>query len=66
MTRDWFNSFIECHLDRLCKITSVPQESQRLEVPCCLFEETIQCLGELIQGHPAEFVFNLDEIGISD
>jgi hypothetical protein len=66
VTRGWVNSFIEGHLDRLCKVTSSPRDSQRLEVPRCFLEETILYLGEFVQGRPAELVFNLDEVGISD
>jgi hypothetical protein len=66
VTRGWVNSFIGRHLDRLRKVKSCPQESQRLEVPRCFLEETIRCLGEFVQGRPAELVFNLDEVGISD
>jgi hypothetical protein len=66
VTRGWGNSFIGRNLDRLCKVTSSPQESQRLEVPHCFLEETIRCLGEFVQGRPAELVFNLDEVGISN
>jgi hypothetical protein len=66
VTRGWVNSFIGRHLDRLWKVKSSPHESQRLEVPRCFHEETIRCLGEFVQGRPAERVFNLDEVGISD
>jgi hypothetical protein len=65
-SRGWVNSFIGRHLDRLCKAKSVPQETQRLEVPRCFLDESIQCIAQFVHGRPAELVFNLDEVGISE
>jgi hypothetical protein len=64
--RGWVNSFLRRHLEDLCRVNSVSQETQRLEVPRCFLEETIRCLHEYVKGLCTELVLNLDEVGISD
>jgi hypothetical protein len=44
----------------------MPQEDARLEVPHTFLDETVRCLGEYIHGMKVEFVFNLDEVGVSE
>jgi hypothetical protein len=53
-------------LENLCRVQSVPQEAQRLEVPRCFLDEAIASISQSVQGRPTELVFNLDEVGISD
>jgi hypothetical protein len=66
VTRGWVNSFIGRHSEELCRVKSVPQEAQRLEVPRCFLDEAIASISQSVQGRPTELVFNLDEVGISD
>jgi hypothetical protein len=54
------------HMDKLCKIPSVPQEAQRLEVPRCFLDETVRCITHFVDGLPTELVFKLNEVRISD
>jgi hypothetical protein len=54
------------HLDELCKTKSTPQEAQRVEVPRCFLNETVQYINEFVNGLPTKLIFNLDEVGISE
>jgi hypothetical protein len=45
---------------------SCPQEAERPKVPPCFLDQTLLCISEFVQGRPAELVFNLDEVGISE
>jgi hypothetical protein len=65
-TRGWVNSFIGRHIDEICQMNSSPQEAERLEVPRCFLDQTLLCISEFVQGRPAELVFNLAEVGISE
>jgi hypothetical protein len=66
VSRGRVNAFVGRHLVRLCKAKSIPQEVQRLDIPHYFLDETIQCIAQFMQGRPAELVFNLDEVGISE
>jgi hypothetical protein len=65
-TRGWVNSFMSGHLAELCKTKSAPQKAQCLEVPRGFPDETVQCLNEFVNDLPIEFIFNLNEMGISE
>jgi hypothetical protein len=65
-SRGWVDSFILRHCDELTEKKSSPQEEPRLQVPRIFLNETIRCMNEAVQGSPADLVFNLDEVGISD
>jgi hypothetical protein len=58
--------FIGRHIEEICQMKSFPQEAERLEVPRCFLDQTLFCISEFVQGRPAELVFNLDEIEISE
>jgi hypothetical protein len=60
------NSFLRRHADALCQTKNSSQEAERLEIPRCFRDETVDCLARLAQGRPTELVFNLAEVGISD
>jgi hypothetical protein len=45
---------------------SYPQEAWRLEVPRYFLDPMLLYISEFVQGRPAELVFNLDEVGISE
>jgi hypothetical protein len=60
------DSFILRRSDELTEKKSSPQEKPRLQVPRIFLNETISRMNEAVQGCPADLVFNLDEIGISD
>jgi hypothetical protein len=45
---------------------SAPQEVHRLEVPRRFLDETVRCINEFVNGLPTQFIFNLDETGISE
>jgi hypothetical protein len=65
-TRGWVNSFISRHIDEICQMKSSPQEAEHLEVPRCFLDQTLLRISEFVQSRPAELVFNLDEVGISE
>jgi hypothetical protein len=65
VTHGWVNSSLGRHWPGSCRVKSVPQETKRLEIPCCFLEETIRYLHEYIQGRPTEIVSNFDEVGIA-
>jgi hypothetical protein len=48
VTRGWVNSFLLRNSERFCKMTSVPQETPRLEVPRCFLDETIQGITQFV------------------
>jgi hypothetical protein len=48
------------------RVTVVPQEQLRLEVPRCYLDEYITLLKKIIPIVPSELVFNFDETGFSD
>jgi hypothetical protein len=60
------DSFISRHSAKLTEKKSSPQEGPRLRVPGIFFEETIHSMHETFQGCPADLVFNLDDVRISD
>jgi hypothetical protein len=66
VSRGWVHSFILPHDAELTEKKSSPQEEPRLQVPRIFLEETIGSMHETLQRCPADFVFNLDEVGISD
>jgi hypothetical protein len=65
-SRGWVGSFILPHSAELTEKKSCPQEKPRVQVPRIFLEETISSMYETLQGCPADLVFNLDEVGISD
>jgi hypothetical protein len=68
ITRGWVTSFVLRYPNEVIQAKSSPQEEQRLRVSRMFLERTLQNLNECehVQGCPAEVVFNLDEVGISD
>jgi hypothetical protein len=66
VSRGSVDSFILRHSDELTEKQSSPQDEPRLQVPRIFLNETISCMNEAVQGCPADLVFNLDEVGISD
>jgi hypothetical protein len=65
-TRGWVNSFIGRHIGDLCFAKGSLQESQRLEIPRCFLDQTLEWISQFVQGRPIELVSNLDEVGISE
>jgi hypothetical protein len=65
-TRGWVSSFIDRHIDGIYQMKSSPQETERLEVPRCFLGQMLLRISEFVQGRPAELVFKLDEVGISE
>jgi hypothetical protein len=45
---------------------SSPQETEHPEVPHYFLDETVPCVTQFVKGPPSEFVFNLNEVRISD
>jgi hypothetical protein len=66
VSRRWVDSFTFRHSAELTETKSSPQEEPRLQVPRIFLQETIGNIHETLQGCPADLVFNLDEVGISD
>jgi hypothetical protein len=62
----WVYSFLRRHADQLFETKSVPQETPRLDVPRVFLEAAIDGFRDHVHNACAEFVFNLDEIGISE
>jgi hypothetical protein len=65
-SRGCVDSFISRHSAKLTEKKSSPQEKPRWQVPRIFLEETICSTHETLQRCPADSVFNLDEVGISD
>jgi hypothetical protein len=65
-SREWVDSFISLHSAELTEQTSFPQEEPHLHVPRIFLGKTIRSMYEILHGCPADLVFNLDEVGISD
>jgi hypothetical protein len=59
-------SFLFQHKLKLSEMTSRPQENPRLEIRRSFLDTMIACLSEHLPGSCAEWVFNLDEVGISE
>jgi hypothetical protein len=66
VSRGWVDLFILPHSAELTEKKNSRQEEPRLQVLRIVLEETICNLHETLRGCPANLVFNLDEIGISD
>jgi hypothetical protein len=66
IARGWVNSFIGRHIGALCVRASSPRGTQRLEIPRCFLDQTLACISQFVQRRPTEFVFNLDQVGISE
>jgi hypothetical protein len=66
VTRGRVDSFISRHSAGLIEKKSSPQEEPRLHVPPIFLKETITSMHGILQGCPADLVFNLDEVGRSD
>jgi hypothetical protein len=66
VSRGWVDSFISRHSAELAEKKSSPHEEPCLQVPRIFLEETIRNMQETLQRYPADVVFNLDEVGISD
>jgi hypothetical protein len=66
VTRGCVGSFISRHCAELIEKKSLPQEEPRLQVPRVFLDQTVHSMHDAVQGRPADVVFNLDEVGISD
>jgi hypothetical protein len=66
VTPGWINSFLFQHKFELSETISRPQESPQLEISRSFLGTMIACPSEHLPGSWAEFVFNLDEVGISE
>jgi hypothetical protein len=66
ITRGSVASFISRHSAELIDEKSSPQEAPRLQVVRVFLDQTGRSVHDAVQGRPADLVFNLDEIGISD
>jgi hypothetical protein len=66
VSRGWVDSFILLHSAELTEKKHSPQEEPHLQVPRMFLEETIGNMHEALQGCPADLVFNLRQVGISD
>jgi hypothetical protein len=66
VTRGALDSVIGRHLSELINVKSTPQEKPRLQVPRIFLEETIRNMQEAVNRRLSDFVFNLDEIAISE
>jgi hypothetical protein len=53
-------------LPELIDEKSTRQEQRRLQFPQIFLDETVCCMQETVNDHPSHFVFNLDEVGISE
>jgi hypothetical protein len=60
------NSFIIRHAHELFETKSIPEENPRLEVPRVFLEAAIDGFRDYVHNACAEFVFNLDEIDVSE
>jgi hypothetical protein len=60
------DSFIGHSFSELIEGKSTPQEEPRLQVPPIFVDETIRCVHEAVNDCPSDFVFNLDEVAISE
>jgi hypothetical protein len=65
-TRGWVDSFLLRHQNELIETKSLPQEEPRLQIPRAFLDQTVQAMDEAVRDRPADLVFNLDEVGISD
>jgi hypothetical protein len=66
VTCGWVDSFISRNATEIIEAQSQPQEEPRLQVPRTFLEETLRAMGDAVHGCPADLVFNLDEVGISE
>jgi hypothetical protein len=60
------DSFLGRHLSELIEVKSTPQEGLHLQVPRIFLHETRCCIQEAVNGRLSDFVFNLDEVKISE
>jgi hypothetical protein len=61
-----FDSFISPYSAELLEKNSSPAEAPRLHVPRVFLDQTIHNMHNAGQDRPADLVFNLDEVGISE
>jgi hypothetical protein len=66
VSRGWMDSFISCHVAGLTEKKSSPPDEPRLQVPRIFLEETRRSVYETVQDRPADLVFNLDEVRVSN
>jgi hypothetical protein len=66
ITRGWVDSLLTRHEETLFETKSVPQENPRVEVPRVFLQAGLDRFRDPVHHVCAEFVFNLDEIGISE
>jgi hypothetical protein len=66
VTHGWVDSFISRRSAELIEKRSSPQEAPRLQVPQVLLNRNVRSMHEAVQGRPADLVFNLDEVDMSD
>jgi hypothetical protein len=64
--KGWVDSFIGRHLTQLIETKSMPQEEPRLQVLRLFLDATLRSMAEAVHGCPADLVFNLDEVRISE
>jgi hypothetical protein len=66
VTRGWVDSLLSRHTAEPFETKSSPRENQRLEVPRVFLEAAIKGIRTHVQNACADFVFDLDEIGIRE
>jgi hypothetical protein len=64
--RGLVDSFLSHHAAELFETNISPRENQRLEVSRVFLGAVIEGIRTHVQNACAEFVFNLDEVGISE
>jgi hypothetical protein len=65
-TDDWLAFFLERWEGIVIRTTVVPQEQLKLRIPRECLNDYISFIKEDVLLVPAELIFNLDEIGLSD
>jgi hypothetical protein len=66
LTYGWVKSFLHRKVQDVKQVWGSPQELPRLQIPQQYLNEYITLIQEYVPLVPAEFVFHLDEIGLSD
>jgi hypothetical protein len=66
VTKGWVDSFLSRHAAELFETKSSPQENEKLEMPRVFLEAAIEGIRTHVQTACADFVFNLDAIGINE
>lgn len=66
LTKGWLNNFIFRHSNAIQKTVVSPQESMRFQIPRCYLMEYIDLIEKIIGITPAKYIYNIDEVGLSD